>query len=392
MRKRILALLLVVVTLFSVMSLPASAASKQEAKKVNIVNIWTQGYPMFDIGGFIETIFFMGKNINEITGMKIFSEEAMVITVNNTLTAIVDGILNATGVDFSKIYKNLPAVNQSAELITDALKLDIPETQAFLKNIAGSYRNSGNTIAALAIDATAIWLGIVDEVELMTTPVDGKLGLNELGIIVTYRDGRTETLYSGIFYDETTNEFVGNDGEPALLGYYMDLNTNLVYTGLNTWQREMGFNIFYDIFCYLTPYFFHYTTLRFPFTYGSKDWQIQMWKGRYTIANGGEVGIYTRDASKNGSFYDCGADEDMLMMSIAVYHGDELIFSREPMLHWWVTGFSVSDTAYLPESLTLITTITMRDDNMLNAFTAALAKKELFIDYEVDGLDVTVTW
>jgi hypothetical protein len=119
---------------------------------------------------------------------------------------------------------------------------------------------------------------------------------------------------------------------------------------------------------------------------------FQMWKGRYAIASGGELGIYTRDESKTGSFYDCASDEDMLVMSIAVYHEDELIFKRDPMLHWWVTGFAISDTAYLPESLTLVATITMRDKEMLDLAVEAFAKKKGIIDYEVDGLDVTITW
>ena len=117
-----------------------------------------------------------------------------------------------------------------------------------------------------------------------------------------------------------------------------------------------------------------------------------MWKGRYALANGGELGVYTREAERDGSFYDCAADEDMLVMSIAVYHGDDLIFEREPTLHWWVTGFALSDTAYLPESLTLISTITMRDAEMLSVVVQALDKKRGIIDYVVDGLDVTITW
>ncbi len=392
MKKRVVALILAIVTLFTAFAVPAGAVGNNSKKAVDLTNIWTDGYPMFDIGALVETFIQFNKDMNAITGMKIFEEDAMVIIVDETLTTIVESIIATVGVDFSKIYNNLPAVNTSAELVTSALNLNIPEAQAFLKDIANKLRNDGNTVAALAIDATAIWLGIVDEVKLMATPVNGKPYLNELGIIVTYRDGRTETFYSGIFYDSKTNEFVGKDGEPALLGYSMDLNQNMVYTGLNTWQREMGFNIFYDIFCYLTPFFFHYTTLRFPFNYGGKDWQIQMWKGRYAIANGGEVGIYTRDESKSGSFYDCGSDEDMLVMSLDVYHGDELLFHRDPTLHWWITGFHVNDTAYLPESLTLVTTITMRDNDMLKAFTDALKKKDLFLDYEVNGLNVTITW
>ncbi len=392
MKKRLVALILAIVTLFSVLAVPAGAADNRQKKGINLIDIWQNGYSMFDIGALLETMMLFNKAMNEITGMKIFNDDTMVIIVDGTLSGIVNGVVETTGVDFSKIYNNLPAVNTSAEVVTSALKLDVPATQDYLRELSRSYHAEGNATMGIIIHAVAIWLGIVDEVEFITKPLSSNPNMKELGIIITYRDGRTEDAYSGIFYDESTNQFVGRDGQPALLGYSMDLNQNMVYTGTHTWQRELGFNIFYDIFCYLTPFFFHYSTVRIPFNYGGKDWQIQMWKGRYAITNGGEVGIYTRDESKSGTFYDCAADEDMLVMSLDVYHGDGLLFTREPMLHWWITGFSVSDTAYLPQSLTLITTITVRDDAMLEALTASLDKKELLLDYEVDGLDVTITW
>lgn len=392
MTKRILAIVLALITAFSIAAVPAGAAVQQERKAVNIVDIWKNGYDMPDVGDMIESMFTISSLMYQVTGLPFFSDEVIVVTVNDTLQGIVDGIFETTGVDFSKIYKSLPQSNQLAELVTDSMNLDIPATQAYLLQMSDQCFRNGNALFGVILRMTELWLGIVDKVELTTKPYPAEPGCEEVGFIVTYRDGRTEDVYLGILYDTVNNAFVGKNGQPAIFGYYLDLNTNLVYTGVDVWQRNMGFNIFYDIFCYLTPFFFHYTTQRVKFVYQGKDWMFQMWKGRYAIASGGELGIYTRDESKIGSFYDCGSDEDMLVMSIAIYHEDELIFKRDPMLHWWVTGFAISDTAYLPESLTLIATITMRDKEMLDLAVEAFAKKKGIIDYEVDGLDVTITW
>lgn len=392
MKNRIIAVILTLSTIFSIAVIPAGAAVKQEKKAIDIVDIWENGYPMPDVGDIIESMFTINKLMYQATGMPIFSDEVIVVTVNDTLNGVVEGIFEATGVDFSKIYKNLPQSNQLAEIVTSSLQLDIPAAQQYLLQESDRFFGEGNFVFGIVLRMTELWLGIVDTVELTTKPYPARPGCEEVGFVVTYRDGRTEEVMLGILYDTINNVFIGKNGEPALLGFYLDLNQNYVYTGIDVWQRNMGFNIFYDIFCYLTPFFFHYTTQRLKFTYQSKDWMFQMWKGRYAIANGGEFGIYTRDASKNGSFYDCASDEDMLVMSIAVYHGDKLIFKREPTLHWWVTGFAIDDTAYLPESLTLISTVTMRDEEMLNLVKGELEKKKGIIDYEVNGLDVTITW
>lgn len=395
MKKRIIAIILTLIMTFSIAAAPAGATVAQQRKSteiVNIIDIWKNGYEMPDIGDFLEFMFNVNKMMYNITGLPIFSDEAIVITVNDTIGGVIESVFEQTGVDFSRIYQYLPQSNKLAELVTETLQLDIPATQEYLTNASRNSFAKGDMLSGAVLRMVELWLGIVDEVHLTTKPYPEQPGCEEIGFVVTYRDGRTESVFTGILLDTVKNELVGKNGAPAFMGYYLDFNQNYVYTGIDVWQRSMGFNVFYDIFCYLTPFFFHYTTQRVKFVYQGKDWMFQMWKGRYAIANGGELGIYTRPEEKEGSFYDCGADEDMLVMSIAVYHGDKLIFKREPTLHWWVTGFAISDTAYLPETLTLVSTITLKDKEMLGLVTEALDKKKGIIDYEVNGLDVTITW
>lgn len=397
MKKRIIAFLLTLITVFSVAAAPAGATVQQEREKsrvgiVDLINIWDSGYAMPDVGDIIETMFTINSLLYQATGLPIFSDEVIVITVNDTIGGIIETLYEQTGVDFSKIYKSLPQSNKLAELVTESLQLDIPATQEYLTQASRDSFAKGDMFSGAILRMVELWLGIIDEVHLTTKPYAEQPGCEELGFVVTYRDGRTEEVYTGILYDSVANQLVGKNGNPAFMGYYIDFNQNYVYTGIDVWQREMGFNIFYDIFCYLTPFFFHYTTQRVKFNYQGKDWMFQMWKGRYAIANGGELGIYTRPEEKEGSFYDCGADEDMLVMSVAVYHGDELLFKHGPMLHWWVTGFAINDTAYLPESLTLFATIEMRDEEMLEAASEAFETKKGIIDYEVEGLTISFVW
>lgn len=397
MKKRIIAFLLTLITVFSIAAAPAGATVQQEREKsrvgiVDLINIWDSGYAMPDVGDIIETMFTINSLLYQATGLPIFSDEVIVITVNDTIGGIIETLYEQTGVDFSKVYKNLPQSNKLAELVTESLQLDIPATQEYLTQASRDSFAKGDMFSGAILRMVELWLGIIDEVHLTTKPYAEQPGCEELGFVVTYRDGRTEEVYTGILYDSVANQLVGKNGDPAFMGYYIDFNQNYVYTGINVWQRNMGFNIFYDIFCYLTPFFFHYTTQRVKFNYQGKDWMFQMWKGRYAIANGGELGIYTRPEEKEGSFYDCGADEDMLVMSVEVYHGDELLFKHGPMLHWWVTGFAINDTAYLPESLTLFATIEMRDEEMLEAASEAFETKKGIIDYEVDGLTISFVW
>jgi hypothetical protein len=98
---------------------------------------------------------------------------------------------------------------------------------------------------------------------------------------------------------------------------------------------------------------------------------IQLWKGRYLIAPGGEIGIYNRDMGAPGTYYNCAGDEDMMLMSMELYHLDKLLFKMKPQRHWWLTGFKIHSKAYLPESLTMKGTIDFPTKEMADLFVKA---------------------
>lgn len=120
---------------------------------------------------------------------------------------------------------------------------------------------------------------------------------------------------------------------------------------------------------------------------------IQIWKGNYLISNGGEVGLYNRKPGSVGSYYNCANDEQMMEMTMDIYHGDELLLHRGPQVHWWLNGFKMSDTIYIPASLRMEFSIVMKDEAMVRAFCNAI-KNHYRRDatYTVDGLTVSVVW
>jgi hypothetical protein len=137
----------------------------------------------------------------------------------------------------------------------------------------------------------------------------------------------------------------------------------------------------------------HYVTRRFKFSCGDRDWMIQIWKGSYLFTNGGEVGLYNREKGKVGTYYDSAGDEDMLVMSLTVLHGEETIVSRPAQRHWWVDGFRLQKDIYAPYSLTLRASIEMKDEQMRDAFCKAIDRNYRHdVTYTTDGLTVYLEW
>lgn len=390
MKKRVLSIILCVVMLFSTTALPATAVSNN--KNTGIISAISNGYPMKNLADIISGIYQINKFINYLTGVPILTEEQVVLTVDNTVQGIVDDIVEKKGVDFGQLFSLIPSFSRCAEVITSTFKVNIPELNGELVKVSNQLSTAGSPALATVVGLLRVWLGIVDEIQIQLNPVPGQSGVYSFDALITYRDGRTELCKSGILYNSNTNEICGADGAPAILGFSVDLNQVYSYTGVNVWQRYFGFCVEYDLFCFLTPYLMNYVTQRIKFIYDNREWMCQIWKGTYFITNGGEVGFYTRPIGSVGSFYRCIGDEDMMDMTLQVYHKNDLLLSRGPVKHWWITGFAVDDVCYVPATLTLVSTITMKDKEMLDAFTKALNKKRLVIDYKVDGLDVTIKW
>ena len=83
----------------------------------------------------------------------------------------------------------------------------------------------------------------------------------------------------------------------------------------------------------------------------------------------------------------------MLTFSMAVYHGNELIVEKGPVTHWWLTAFKLSATLWMPDTLTMEFTVTVKDAEELAALTAAIdADPAHDVNYNVDGLTVYATW
>ena len=115
----------------------------------------------------------------------------------------------------------------------------------------------------------------------------------------------------------------------------------------------------------------YYDTVRTTFVYGGKEWMIQMWKGNYFIANGGEVGLYWREKGQIGSFYNCANDDQMMEMQMKLSIGDKVLINTKPQMHWWLTGFKFGVLSS-PKNCVVRATLYAYDDEMADGIEAAL--------------------
>ena len=399
MRRRIPALLLAAVILFTVIFTPTFSAEALPQHEQSLVEAYSESIEVAAqessaAVGFYRFLRIMRFMIRAMSGQLIFPDKNFDVRVDAEIENYCRYIAENSDLDIMRILTNLPDTNRPAELTVRAFGIDTVKMREQLNKKSNEYWSKGNYALSGIYMFLANYFSIMETCEVTTAPTDEE-NVHEVELHLIYRDGGTQILRPGIFINSVTGEAYNRDGSGMIgTGFNCSIYDLLVYAPINAWMRNFGFSLFYDLYCYTSPnWMWNYVTRRFHFDYDGREWMIQIWKGNYLITNGGEIGIYNRDKSRTGTFYDCAKDEDMLEIGMTVRHGDDTILSLPRTLHWWRNGFKMDTTLYDPDSLTLEGEIVMRDEEMLKAFCKAIDRNYRHdVTYTVDGLTVYLTW
>ncbi|MBR3768183.1 MAG: DUF4474 domain-containing protein [Clostridia bacterium] len=392
--KKILSLILALIMSFSV-CVPLATANETDnisGPEDYMSMLMTGGYPVISTEQFGVLWQILNTFVYILTGEEI-NTGGIEITIDDFLSEISAEICENSGLDLALIVKNLPDINAPAKLIGKIYEIDTTAFRNERYAKRDEYRAEGNLVMSAVCHAIGAYMSIIEELNVSTKRTDDP-DVYQLVLDITYQDGTKETHTPGLVINRKTGECYNLNGDGIFgTGYNFSINEMMVYTTIDCWMRNFGFCLFYDIAANSMPLFFKYNTRRFQFEYDGTEWMIQIWKGNYFITNGGEIGIYSRKPGSFGSFYNCATDEQTLDMSLQVYYGEKLLVNRPLQKHWWLSGFNIGPTKYLPSSLRLKASVVMPDEGMLKAFTDAIDNCYMNdVRYGVDGLTVTLVW
>lgn len=336
---------------------------------------------------YIDTINAMFK---KVFGFNIINEKKIKVEVNGVMNDIFTEWTRKSGgtLDIMKIVNSLPDFTDGSDKVCDFLRIDVDTLAPIMKDKANELYKNGNSLGGLFVDLARIYLLQIDYMTLDADQNKNDPTIYNVFIVIYYKNGKSEKIKSDFVYDTTTHE-LKRKNDRGVFGFNIDADDYVIYAIKNTWQRNFGFCIAYDILANLTIY--DYDTKRIYLTYGGKDWLFQIWKGIYWISNGAEIGIYNRPEQKVWTtVFQCAPDEDMMVMSLELFQGSRRIFVREAQLHWWVIGFSVEEKVYDGKYLTAKGTIEFPDEDFAEMFVNAANKKGVVSSR--DGVNVSWCW
>lgn len=393
--KKIICLFLAVIMAVT-MCLPASAENEKKKQIYSLTEytqtLWEEGYPVISMDVITGVMKTFNKVIWLLTGQK-RNSDSFNVYVDNAVSAVTSYVYENSGFDLAEIFVNLPDINAPLNLVVGTLSLDTTELSNSFYEVHRKYKAEGNTALDWLFHFLYLYVGVINVCEVYGHETEDE-NVFEVTIHLVTKDGKEEFLHSGILVDTKTGECYYNNGDGILhTGFNYNYAELTLYAIINCWMRDFGFCVLYDIAANSMPAVFRYVTRRFKFEYDGREWMIQAWKGNYLLANGGEVGLYCRQPGSIGTFYECASDEQLLPMSMQLCRGDKVIVDIPEQKHWWMNGFNMSGTMYLPDSLTLKFTMEMPDKEMLEAFCKSIDNHYRHdVSYTVDGLTVSVEW
>jgi hypothetical protein len=220
-----------------------------------------------------------------------------------------------------------------------------------------------------------------------------RIGVYQVVVLFYNWDGAARWAPLAIEYDASTGWLYGT-GDAGLIGIGYDYNVReyMLRSAPGTWQRSLGFNRLFDLLSPLLLIFLD--TQRFPFSYGGREWMVQIWKGYYLASNGAEIGLYERDP---GSLFHWNASDTMMDVTMRVYQGDRLFFEFGPQRTWWASAFKYGNIALTPllrpRELRLAGAIAFEDPGMAEAFFASFEENgSSLITGELDGAVFRFDW
>lgn len=391
--KKAISLILVLVMSIST-ALPVSANQKglPSNPEEYMEMLRDDGYAALSADVVVDVLQYIGNIISLFTFGK---KEVGVLNVDfdHLSSDIFIYIFEKSGFDLQRILQNIPDVFVPADIAVEALKIDTTAFREEMYRRKDECNEKGDGTSALIYHILGAYFSIIRECYVFSEKTEEE-DVYELFVRFVYKDGTSETIAPGILINVKNGECTNKDDSGMLgIGFNFSLSEMVLYATVECWMRDFGFCLLYDVAANLIPVVYRYNTRRFKFEYDGLQWMVQIWKGNYFVANGGEVGLYYREPRLYGSFYNCAEDDKMIPMEMQVCHGDTVLVNRPLKEHWWINGFNLSGKMYLPDTITLRFSLIMPDEEMRDAFCESIDNiREKDVTYTVDGLRVNVVW
>lgn len=393
--KRILSLLLTMTIIFGTASVFVNAKTDVDVPSGDVIFDETdpgynEGIDHLTTAQFFNAVENVNAMFKKILGFGIINENKIKFEVNGVMNDIFTEWVKKSGgtLDVMQIVNSLPNFTDGSDKVAELLNIDVDTLAPIIKEKAQEQYDDDRVIVGLFLDFMRVYLLQIESMSLDAELNEKNPTQYKVFIVIYYKNGTEDKLNSDFVYDTETHE-LKRTGDKNVLGFNFDTDGYAIYAVQNCWQRYFGFCITYDIIANLTLY--DYDTKRIYLTYDGKDWLFQIWKGIYWISNGAEIGIYNKPEQEiKTTFYNCAPDEDMMVMSLDLYQGNRLIFSRPAQLHWWVIGFSIEEKVYDAKYLTAKGTIEFPDEEFAQLFVDAARQTGLSVDRS--GANVSWLW
>ena len=323
-------------------------------------------------------------------------ENRFVVEFDDIMGEAFADMTELTGYDCTEIASSWPDMFYHMRWLYKLFPWAFNAARDYVLEKADEYEASANWNMMAVCRYLGAAIGMPTKIRIVAIEDMHGPGQHEACLEMTYGDGSTRRIESKATYNATDGIFY-QDGDGAVgivgLGFNMNARHGWAYTAADPPMRALGYMKLYDDLLLKTSDMVHVDTVRLKFPYQGRDWMVQLWKGRYFITTGGEIGLYNKPTDRRVEFYDAATDEERILMSYRVIvdkdtENEQLFVDRPLTRSWWMTGFALRPTIYGPSRVTLETELVPTDAEMLSGLCAALDREGPAVGLTYELVDV----
>ncbi len=160
----------------------------------------------------------------------------------------------------------------------------------------------------------------------------------------------------------------------ASTGFFYSKIDDVFYSRKDAWQRDYGYCHLYDETLPLVGMIVDCEPITFD--YDNKHWVIELRKGQYGMATGGEIGIYntTNESIKapgfHGIFYDSISNEECIPFEFKLKRNKKVLIHKRST-NWWLAGLKFAEFSNTT-SLSLDAKFVFPNKKIRDAFVSGL--------------------
>ena len=206
-----------------------------------------EGLPVITTEQFLKITSFFNTIFRIFTGQIFTPERKFNVEFDDLVGNACNTVFNDCGLDIVALLSSIPDFTQPAQIAVKVFNINTDTIREEMYDKRDEAKENNDDTMYYVYYFLGAYLAIIEKCTIYGVPTNDP-DVYEVEALIYFKDGTTDSLDTDIYINIVTGECTNKDGSGlAGTGFNFNLQEALVYATIDSWMREFGFCVFYDI-------------------------------------------------------------------------------------------------------------------------------------------------